>query len=97
MNMTPYLMNVILTGNKILDSTLGQGLQKLFTDGLEAAQIIGVIIIGLVLIIVSLKKSHEEEQERKRYTKWQLGLVAIAVIIVMAQDLIDLVLSYFKG
>lgn len=91
------MMNVILTGNKILDSIFGQGLQNMFNDGIGAAQIIGGIIIILTFIVVCIKKSQEEEQERKRYTKWQIGLAAIFVLIVLAPELFDLVKSYFVG
>lgn len=97
MIMIPYfdLLNVILTGNKILDSTIGQGLQALLKDGIGAAQVIGCTIVALVFIVVCIKKSKEEEQERKRYTNWQIGLGFLFVLIMLAQDIFDLILSYF--
>lgn len=97
MNVIPFMLlaNVMLTGNKILDSIFGQGLQNLFQDSIGAGQVIGVLIAILVFIVISMKKAAEEEQERKRYTKWQIALVAIAVLILLAQDLFNMVMSYF--
>lgn len=97
MNVIPFMLlaNVMLTGNKILDSIFGQGLQNLFQDGIGAGQVIGGLIVVVVFIVISVKKAAEEEQERKRYTKWQIALVAILILIVLAQDLFDMVLSYF--
>lgn len=99
MNMIPYvLMNLILTGNKILDSPLGQGIMNLFQDGIVAAQWIGGIIVILVFIVVSIRKSKEEQGERKQYTNWQIALVVVFVLILCAQEIFDLVSSYFmKG
>lgn len=96
MNVIPFMLlaNVMLTGNKILDSIFGQGLQNLFQDGIGAGQVIGGLIV-VVFIVISVKKAAEEEQERKRYTKWQIALVAIAVLILLAQDLFNMVMSYF--
>lgn len=97
MNVIPFMLlaNVMLTGNKILDSIFGQGLQNLFQDGIGAGQAIGGLIVVVVFIVISVKKSAEEEQERKRYSKWQIALVAILVLIALAQELFDMVLSYF--
>lgn len=97
MNVIPFMLlaNVMLTGNRILDSVFGQGLQNLFQDGIGAGQVIGGLIVVVVFIVISVKKSAEEEQERKRYSKWQIALVAILVLIALAQELFDMVLSYF--
>ena len=99
MNMIPYLlMNLFLTGNKILDSPLGQGIMNLFQDGIVAAQWIGGIIVVLVFVVVSIRKSKEEQGERKQYTNWQIALVVVFVLILGAQEIFDLVGSYFpKG
>lgn len=97
MNTSLLLMNAILTGNKILDSELGQGAQSLLNDLISAAQIIGGLIVFLVFIKVSAQKANEEEQERKRYNKWQIALVCILILIVLAKDIINLVLGYFGG
>lgn len=97
MNVIPFMLltNVMLTGNKILDSIFGRGLQNLFQDGIGAGQIIGASLVVVVFIVISAKKAAEEEQERKRYSKWQIALVAIFVLILLAQDLFDMVMSYF--
>lgn len=97
MNIIPFMLltNIILTGNKILDSVFGQGLQNLFEDGIGAGQVIGGLIVIVCFIIVCVKKSHEEEQERKRYTKWQIALVGIFVLLMLAQELFNLIMSYF--
>lgn len=87
----PFINN----GNKILDSTLGQGLQNFLHDGIGAAQLIGGILVVLIFIIVSIKKSKEEENDRKQYTKWQVALGIIMVLIIEAQDIFDLIKSYF--
>lgn len=99
MKMIPYLlMNLFLTGNKILDSPLGQGIMNLFQDGIVAAQWIGGIIVVLVFVVVSIRKSKEEQGERKQYTNWQIALVVVFVLILGAQEIFDLVGSYFpKG
>ncbi len=89
------MTNVVLTGNRILDSTLGQGFMNLLNDGIGAAQLIGGIIVVLVFIVVSIKKSKEEEQDRKRYTNWQIALLIILVLIIEAKDIFELVKSYF--
>lgn len=93
MNITPYIM----FGNKILDSTLGQGIKQLIGDAVGAAQIVGGIAIVFMFIWVSVKKSREseDEQERKRYGKAQIALIVIEVLIWVAVPLINLILSYF--
>lgn len=86
-----------LTGNKILDSTLGQGLKNLFGDVFGAVQIIGSLIIVCVFAYVCIKKSRaaEEEQERKRYTNAQITLAVLIVLLWVAVPVINLILSYF--
>lgn len=91
------LITMAIVGNKILDSRLGQGLMNLLNDGIGAAQLIGGIIVVLMFIIVSIKKSKEEENDRKSYTKWQIALGVIMVLIIEAQDIFDLVKSYFTS
>lgn len=90
-----FLTGNILTGNRILDSKIGQGLLALFNDGIGAGQLVGCLVIVFIFIMVCIKKSKEEEQERKRYTSWQIALAALFVLIVLAQDIFDLVISYF--
>ncbi|MBQ8148811.1 MAG: hypothetical protein IJ040_08510 [Lachnospiraceae bacterium] len=99
MNMIPYLlMNLFLTGNKILDSPIVQGIMNLFQDGIVAAQWIGGIFVILVFILISIRKSKEEQADRKQYTSWQIALVVAFVLILGAQEIFDLVGSYFtKG
>lgn len=98
MNMIPFmLMDVILTGNKIIDSTIGQGFMNMINDGIGAVQLIGGLVVLLIFVKVSAQKANEEEQERKKYTKWQIALGGIAVLIILAEDIFDLVLSYFGG
>lgn len=94
--MNLLLMNMIL-GNRILDSTIGQGVKNFLNDAVVAAQIIGETIVLFIFIVVSIKKAREEEQERKRYTNWQIGLVVIFILIILAKDIINLVLGYFGG
>lgn len=89
------LTNMVLTGNKILDSTIGQGFMNLLNDGIGAAQLIGGIIVVLVFIYISVKKSKAEEQERKTYSNWQIALLIIMVMIIEANDIFNLVKSYF--
>ncbi len=94
--MNLLLMNVIL-GNRILESIFGQGTKNLLNDLVGAAQIIGGIICLLVFIKVSIQKANEEEQERKRYNKWQIALVVCLILIVLAKDILNLILGYFGG
>lgn len=95
--MIPFeIMNVILTGNKILDSIFGQGAQNLANDAIGALQLIGSLVVIGVFIYAGIKKSKEEEQsERKRLTNWQIALVIIEILIVCAKDIFELAKSYF--
>lgn len=90
------MMIQVIVGNRILDSQFGQGVLQMANDGLEAAQIIGAIIVLCIFVMTCIKKSNEsEEQGRKRYTSWQIALGIIFVFILGAKEIINLVLSYF--
>lgn len=87
---------VLSGGNKILDSTIGQGIRALLNDALGAGQIIGCIIVVVIFIWVCMKKGQEsDEQGRKRYLNWQITLGLIFVFILLAKDIFNLVGSYF--
>lgn len=94
--MANFIMPMMMLGNKILDSTFGQGFLSLLQDGITVGQIIGGFIVVVIFIVVCIKKSNEEEgQGRKKYTAWQISLVMILVLILGAQEILNLVLSYF--
>lgn len=94
--MVNFIMPMMMLGNKILDSTFGQGLLNLLNDGITVGQFIGGLIVVLIFIVVCVKKGNEEEgQGRKKYTAWQITLIVILVFILGAPEIINVILSYF--
>lgn len=90
------LETMMMLGNRIMDSSFGQGLMNLLQDGITVGQVIGGLIVVVMFIVVCIKKGNEEEgQGRKRYTTWQISLGVILIFILGAQEIFSLILSYF--
>ena len=90
------LMNAIVLSNNILNSIFGQGAKNFINDLIPVLQLIGGLIVIVLFIVASIKKSKEDdEQGRKRYTGGQISLAVLLVMILGAKEFLTVILQYF--
>lgn len=89
------VMTMIGTSNKLIDSSIGQGLVRLLNDALGAVMLLGPIVCLIFAAIFVAQAGIADETESPAKRKKAKYAVACAVICLLVPSIVKLLMNYF--
>lgn len=82
-----------LSGSKLVTGTT-----NLLNDAMNVAQVMGLVICGVLLLYFAIRSgmAQDDEQERKSWKKAMKYDLVVAVIVVAGAQFIQVITGYYK-
>lgn len=87
----------LISANKLMESTLVQGILNLLADIKVVFMVVAGLLTAVLFIWRLILHQKADDEEKPKYKKMAIGTLAVGVIITVAPQIVEIILSYFAG